>query len=93
LPDVLHRVAPDGLVLVPRRLPHERTEGRDVLRDDGSASTQDLDSVAAVVTGCAAAVAQTRHPDLDAGPEPGPPARDIDPRRAVCVVGASQVAS
>ena len=91
LADVLHRVAPDGLVLVPAGLPHEWTEGRDVLRDDGSASTQDLDSGAAVVTGCAAAVAQTGTLILDAGPEQGRRALTLIPDVHVCVVGASQV--
>jgi L-lactate dehydrogenase complex protein LldG len=89
--EVLQRVAPQGLVLVPAGLPQEWTAGRDVLRDDGTASTQDLDSVAAVVTGCAAAVAETGTLILDAGPGQGRRALTLVPDVHVCVVRADQV--
>jgi L-lactate dehydrogenase complex protein LldG len=88
---VLQLVAPDGLVLVPAGLPPEWTEGRDVLRDDGTATTSDLDCVAAVVTGCAAAVAETGTLILDAGPEQGRRALTLVPDVHVCVVRADQV--
>ena len=88
---VLQRVAPNGLVLVPAALPEEWTGAREVLRDDGTASTQDLDSVAAVVTGCAAAVAETGTLILDAGPDQGRRALTLVPDVHVCVVRADQV--
>jgi L-lactate dehydrogenase complex protein LldG len=88
---VLQRVAPSGTVLVPSGLPHEWTDGRDVLRDDGTASTEDMDSVSAVVTGCAAAVAETGTLILDAGPEQGRRALTLIPDVHVCVVRADQV--
>ena len=88
---VLRRVAPAGLVLVPAGLPPEWTDGRDVLRDDGTATTRDLDSVAAVVTGCAAAVAETGTLILDAGPEQGRRALTLVPDVHVCIVRADQV--
>ena len=88
---VLQRVAPGGTVLVPMGLPHEWTDGRDVLRDDGTASTEDVDSVSAVVTGCAAAVAGTGTLILDAGPEQGRRALTLIPDVHVCVVRADQV--
>ena len=89
--EVLQRVAPDGQVLVPAGLPQEWTDGRDVLRDDGTASTQDLESVAVVVTGCAAAVAETGTLILDAGPEQGRRALTLVPDVHVCVVRAEQI--
>jgi len=91
LAEVLDHVAPDGLVVVPAGLPHEWIEGRDVLRDDGTASTQDLDSVAAVVTGCAAAVAETGTLILDGGLGQGRRALTLVPDVHVCVVRADQV--
>jgi L-lactate dehydrogenase complex protein LldG len=88
---VLQRVAPGGTVLVPSGLPHEWTDGRVVLRDDGTATTEDMDSVSAVVTGCAAAVAETGTLILDAGPEQGRRALTLIPDVHVCVVRADQV--
>jgi L-lactate dehydrogenase complex protein LldG len=89
--EVLGQVAPSGLVLVPAGLPPEWTDGRDVLRDDGTATTRDLDSVAAVVTGCAAAIAETGTLILDAGPEQGRRALTLVPDVHVCIVRADQV--
>jgi L-lactate dehydrogenase complex protein LldG len=89
--EVLQRVAPDGLVLVPDGLPPEWTGGRDVMRDDGTVTIRDLDSVAAVVTGCAAAVAETGTLILDAGPQQGRRALTLVPDVHVCVVRADQV--
>lgn len=89
--EVLQRVAPHGQVLVPAGVPQEWTGGRDVLRDDGTASTQELDAVAAVVTGCAVAVAETGTLILDAGPEQGRRALTLVPDVHVCVVRADQV--
>ena len=89
--EVLGRVAPSGLVLVPDGLPPEWTGGRDVMRDDGTVTIRDLDSVAAVVTGCAAAIAETGTLILDAGPEQGRRALTLVPDVHVCIVRADQV--
>lgn len=91
LREVLDRLAPQGRVVVPSGLPHEWTAGRDVLRDDGSATTAELDDVSGVVTGCAVAVAETGSFVLDAGADQGRRAITLVPDLHVCVVRADQV--
>ncbi|HEU0104405.1 MAG TPA: lactate utilization protein C [Mycobacteriales bacterium] len=91
LADVLATRAPQGRLVVPPGLPAQWTAGRDVLRDDGSATTAQLDEVAGVVTGCAVAVAETGTLVLDAGPEQGRRALTLVPDLHVCVVRAEQV--
>jgi L-lactate dehydrogenase complex protein LldG len=89
--EVLARTAPQGRLVVPPELPHEWTGDRDVLRDDGSTSTDVLDTVAGVVTACAVAVAETGTIVLDASPDQGRRALSLVPDLHLCVVRADQV--
>ena len=89
--EVLSRTAPAGRIVVPPGLPEDWTGGADVLRDDGSTSTDELDTVAGVVTACAVAVAETGTIVLDAGPEQGRRALSLVPDLHLCVVRADQV--
>ena len=89
--EVLARTAPDGRIVVPPELPGEWTGAADVLRDDGTTSTDELDTVAGVVTACAVAVAETGTLVLDAGPDQGRRALSLVPDLHLCVVRADQV--
>jgi L-lactate dehydrogenase complex protein LldG len=95
LPDtvaaVLTRRAPAGHLVVPPDLPADWTGGADVLRDDGTTSTDELDTVVGVVTACAVAVAETGTIVLDARPDQGRRALSLVPDLHVCVVRADQV--
>ncbi|WP_117212057.1 LutC/YkgG family protein [Allorhizocola rhizosphaerae] len=61
------------------------------VRDDPPLPYSDLDAVDAVLTGCAAACADTGTIALDAGPDQGRRALTLIPDRHVCVVHADQV--
>ncbi len=89
--DVLSRTAPGGRIVVPPGLPQEWTAGADVLRDDGSTGTGELDTVAGVVTACAVAVAETGTIVLDGGGAQGRRALSLVPDLHLCVVRADQV--
>jgi len=91
LAEVLDRRAPGGRIVVPPDLPATWTTGREVVRDDGSTSTDALDAVAGVVTCCAVAVAETGTLVLDASPDQGRRAITLVPDLHVCVVRAEQV--
>ena len=91
LAEVLARTAPGGRLVVPPGLPEEWTGTADVLRDDGTTSTDDLDTVAGVVTACAVAVAETGTIVLDAGADQGRRALSLVPDLHLCVVRADQV--
>lgn len=88
---VLARVAPTGRLVVPPGLASDWTEGRDVVRDDGTTSVEVLDSVAGVVTGAAVAVSETGTIVLDASPDQGRRVLSLVPDLHVCVVRADQV--
>ena len=89
--EVLARTAPGGRLVVPAGLPGEWTGSADVLRDDGTTTTDALDAVAGVVTACAVAVAETGTIVLDAGPDQGRRALSLVPDLHLCVVRADQV--
>ena len=89
--EVLSRTAPGGRLVVPPGLPDAWTAGADVLRDTGSTSTAELDTVAGVVTACAVAVAETGTIVLDAGDDQGRRALSLVPDLHLCVVRADQV--
>ena len=88
---VLDRLAPAGRLVVPPGLPAAWTDGRDVLRDDGSTPVDELDTVAGVLTACSVAVAETGTIVLDAGEDQGRRALSLVPDLHVCVVRAEQV--
>ncbi len=81
-------LAEAGRVVVPPGLPPDWAPTATV--DDGL-STLDLDTFDAVLTGCAAACAETGTIVLDAGPGQGRRALTLIPDRHVCVVRADQV--
>jgi L-lactate dehydrogenase complex protein LldG len=64
-----------------------------IVRDDPPLSARDLDSVAGVVTGCAAAIAETGTIILDHGPGQGRRALTLVPDFHLVVVRADQVAA
>ena len=88
---VLARTAEGGRIVVQPGLPEAWTAGADVLRDDGATSTDELDTVAGVVTACAVAVAETGTIVLDASPDQGRRALSLVPDLHLCVVRADQV--
>ena len=89
--DVLDRRAPSGRLVVPPGLPAAWTGDRDVLRDDGGTSVDELDTVVGVLTACAVAVAETGTIVLDADDDQGRRALSLVPDLHVCVVRAEQV--
>ena len=78
-------------VITPAGLPPEWTEGLDALRDSGTATPRELDTMRAVVTGSAVAISETGTIVLDHGPGQGRRAITLVPDRHVCVVRADQV--
>ncbi|WP_433421475.1 LutC/YkgG family protein [Microtetraspora malaysiensis] len=79
-------VVPDGLPSAwLAAVPYE------TLRDDPELSAGDLDRVDGVITGCAAAIAETGTIVLDAGPGQGRRALTLLPDYHLCVVRADQV--
>ena len=89
--EVLARTTDGGRLVVPPALPVEWTGAADVLRDDGTTTTDELDAVVGVVTACAVAVAETGTIVLDAGPDQGRRALSLVPDLHLCVVRADQV--
>jgi L-lactate dehydrogenase complex protein LldG len=101
----VHRVAPgdlvDALALtcrergavrlgVPAGLPW-RPPGVELVTDDPPLPARDLDAVDGVLTGCAAAIAQTGTIVLDGAGHCGRRALTLVPDLHLCVVGAEQV--
>jgi L-lactate dehydrogenase complex protein LldG len=84
-------------VLVPDGLPSQWLEGSlaedRIVRDDLPLSARELDAIAGVVTGCAAAIAETGTIILDHGPGQGRRALTLMPDFHLVVVRADQVAA
>ncbi|HLL68609.1 MAG TPA: LUD domain-containing protein [Micromonosporaceae bacterium] len=89
--EVLAQILPaGGRVLVPPGLPAGWVpEG--AVRDDGTLTHAELDAMAAVLTGCAAAAAETGTIALDGSPGQGRRAVTLIPDRHICVVPAEVV--
>jgi L-lactate dehydrogenase complex protein LldG len=83
--------------LVPDGLPSPWLEGPlaedRIVRDDPPLSARELDAIAGVVTGCAAAIAETGTIILDHGPGQGRRALTLMPDFHLVVVRADQVAA
>lgn len=62
-----------------------------VVTDDGRMTTEELDGVDAVVTGCAVAIAETGTVVLDAAPDQGRRVITLLPDHHVCVVAAERI--
>ena len=67
--------------------------GDRIVRDDPPLSARELDAIAGVVTGCAAAIAETGTIILDHGPGQGRRALTLMPDFHLVVVRADQVAA
>ena len=98
LPAAIARVLADlpGF-LVPDGLPPQWLAGLPasdrIVRDDPPLSARELDAVAGVITGCAAAIAETGTIILDHGPGQGRRALTLVPDFHLVVVRAAQVAA
>jgi L-lactate dehydrogenase complex protein LldG len=98
LPAAIARVLSDvPTFLVPDGLPSPWLEGSlaedRIVRDDPPLSARELDAIAGVVTGCAAAIAETGTIILDHGPGQGRRALTLMPDFHLVVVRADQVAA
>lgn len=99
----VHRVGPDavaptisalvgsGTAVVPADLPPDWVTGSHTVVDDPPVGLEVLDSVAAVVTGCALGIAATGTIVLDAGAAQGRRALTLVPDHHICVIRADQI--
>jgi L-lactate dehydrogenase complex protein LldG len=92
-PQWLAGVSARGPVEAAAADPAGRPAGGRIVRDDPPLSARELDSVAGVVTGCAAAIAETGTIILDHGPGQGRRALTLVPDFHLVVVLADQVAA
>lgn len=90
---VASRLPVGGTLVIPAALPRRWTSGLDITADDGGnpLSVQQLDDAAAVLTGCALAIADTGTIVLDAGPTQGRRALSLVPDHHICVVFTDQI--
>ncbi|MDQ6649304.1 MAG: LUD domain-containing protein [Actinomycetota bacterium] len=81
-----------GRVVVPRGLPEQWwPDGVEVVVDDGSLSTAELDAVDGALTGCAVGIAETGTFVLDGGGRSGRRAVSLVPDYFLCLVEVDQV--
>lgn len=98
----VHRVSPDevpmtigalvsGIAVIPADLPPGWVTGIRTVIDDPPVGLDVLDSVDAVVTGCALGIAATGTIVLDAGAAQGRRALTLVPDHHICVIRADQI--
>lgn len=98
----VHRVEPDevattigalvsGVTAIPADLPPDWVSGIRTVVDDPPVGVDVLDSVDAVVTGCALGIAATGTIVLDAGAAQGRRALTLVPDHHICVIRADQI--
>jgi L-lactate dehydrogenase complex protein LldG len=80
-----------GTAVIPADLPPDWVTGIDAVIDDPPVALGVLDSVDAVVTGCALGIAATGTIVLDAGAAQGRRALTLVPDHHVCVIRADQI--
>jgi len=81
-----------GRLVVPAGLPEQwRPAGVQIVEDDGSLTTAQLDAVDGALTGCGVAIAETGTFVLDAGERSGRRAISLVPDYYLCVVEVDQV--
>ena len=93
-PAVAAALSGAGRVVVPAGLPRQwlsGLDGVDVVTDDGTATSMELDGVDGVVTAAAVGIAVTGTVVLDHGPDQGRRALSLVPDLHVCVVHESQL--
>ena len=80
-------------MVVPDGVPHDWlvADGVERVPDSPPLSSDDLDRIDAVLTGCALAIAETGTIVLDGGPDQGRRALTLVPDHHLCVVRADQV--
>ncbi|GAA4957161.1 LUD domain-containing protein [Yinghuangia aomiensis] len=95
MPSSLAAALPAGRVVVPAGIPERWLSrwGGEPVSDEPPLSKEQLDRVDAVLTTCAAAIAESGTIVLDAGPGQGRRAATLLPDLHVCVVRAEQVVS
>jgi L-lactate dehydrogenase complex protein LldG len=94
LPDLPARVAAlvgDARVAVPDGLPAAWVGDLSVNRDEGRMTTEELDRLDAVVTGCAVAIAETGTIVLDGRADQGRRALTLVPDHHICIVPEGRI--
>ncbi|MGP4001012.1 LutC/YkgG family protein [Streptomyces sp. 8N706] len=98
LPDLIARLLaarPSHTAVVPPGLPHgwltrAAADGVELVADAAESTAAELDAVDSVVTGCAAAIAETGTIVLDGGPDQGRRRITLIPDHHICVVRVAE---